>query len=118
MGSGRSDGGGGGGGIGGPDTGPPTCSLLITARLADVARADGAKVAFDLERDTPLVLVVDGIGFRVVFNGQTLGWLPPDVSSVINRCLEQGYRYSASFRGVTGPPIAPQTEVTLKRSNV
>ena len=99
-----------GSGTGGTQGGLP-CPEVATAFLTDVANAPGAGNA---SIGASAELAPDDTVVRVEVNGQTIGWLPLDISQRLIPCIENGISYSCTIISVTtGSP--PQIEVSLQR---
>ncbi len=102
-------------GRGGGIVGQDPCPAVVTAVLIDVAQTGNGAVASSLTEGSPLVLAENGNVIEISSNGQTIGWLPNDLSQKIKRCIDDGKQYEASIRSVSGQAPAPRVEVTLKR---
>ena len=102
----------GSGGIAPP---PQACPETRTAQLVDVAAAGNGAFALTLLPGNPVALAQDGNRHQVTAEGQTLGWLPGDLSSLLRRCAQEGHDYVATLQSVTGPPLSPQIRVALQR---
>ncbi len=94
---------------------PPDCPEMRLAQLVDVAAAGNGAFALTLLPGSLVALAQDGNRHQVIAEGQTLGWLPSDLSSLLRRCEQEGYDYAATLQSVTGLPVSPQIRVALQR---
>ena len=105
-------------GSGGGVSAPPTeaCPETRTALLVDVAAAGSGAYALTLPNGSTLTLAQDGNRFLVAAGGHTLGWLPGDLSRLIQRCTAAGHSYIATLQSVTGLIPNPQIRVVVERN--